>query len=295
MKEDQASSTAYTVLHGILHTIKNQKLSHLVDEETVTACTKILSSTSLGRKRLEELHNPVKSKLLPFLEWLLMPGVTLNYILRKKFIEEKVLEAIQNGTTQIINIGAGFDTLAWRLSLRFPSLTFIEIDHPATSQEKIKALHYTDSTSPNLHFVSADLSKVSLDDALQGCEGFDSKQKTLYISEGVLMYLDEKHVSELFDSLRNLTGKDSIFIFSCMEPHKSNKNNIRMLLHLYLKLKNECYLWYKQDTELPNFVKKHHYTLIEMANSEIYRKKYLPVDYNRTLHQGEYVVVTKVD
>ncbi|MBU1216720.1 class I SAM-dependent methyltransferase [bacterium] len=295
MKEDKASSTAYTVLHGILHTIKNPKLAHLVDEETVTACTKILSATPQGRKRLEELHSPLKSKLLPFLEWLLVPGITLNYILRKKFIEENVLQAIKNGTTQIINIGAGFDTLAWRLSLRFPSLVFIEIDHPATSREKTKALRGEDSASPNLHFVAADLSKVSLDAALQGCAAFDSKQKTLYISEGVLMYLDEIHVVGLFDSLRNLTGGESIFIFSCVEPNESDKNNICPLLHLYLKLKNERYLWYKRDTELTDFLKKYHYTLIETADSEIYRKKYLPVDYNGTLHQGEYVVVARVD
>ena len=295
MKEDKASSTAYTVVHGILHTARNPKLSYLIDKEALTAYTQILSATSQGRKRLVELYNPIKSRLLPLLEWLLVPGITLNYVLRKKFIEEKVIEAIHNGTTQIINIGAGFDTLAWRLSLGFPSLTFIEIDHPETSQEKIKALRDADSTSPNLYFVAADLSKVSLDDTLQGCAGFDSKHKTLYISEGVLMYLDEIHVSGLFDSLRNLTGEESIFIFSCMEPNESDKNNIRPLLHLYLKLKNESYLWYKRDTELASFIKKHNYTLIEMADSEIYRKKYLTVNYNGTLHQGEYVVVAKAD
>ncbi|XPV69839.1 MAG: class I SAM-dependent methyltransferase [Halarcobacter sp.] len=294
MKEDKASSTAYTVLHGILHTIKNPKLNHLVDKETSEACIKILSATSQGQKCLDELENPIKSKILPFLEWLLMPGITLNYILRKKFIEEKVLEAIENGITQVVNIGAGFDTLAWRLSKRFPSVNFIEIDHPATSKDKTKALNASDSILSNLHFIAADLSKVSLDDTLTECKGFDSKLKTLYISEGVLMYLDEIHVSGLFDSLRKLTGKDSIFIFSCMEPHESSKNNIRILLHLYLKLKNESYLWYKRDTQLPSFIKKHNYTLLEMADSEVYRKKYLPEDYNGTLHQGEYIVVTKV-
>lgn len=294
MKEDKASSTAYTVIHGILHTAKNPKLTHLVDEETLTACKKILSASSEGRKRLAELNNPVKNKLLPFLEWLLLPGITLNYVLRKKFIEEKVLEAIKNGVTQIINIGAGFDTLALRLSLRFPSITFIEIDHPATSQEKNKALNDTYFRMPNLHIVAADLSKVALEDTLNKYKGFNKTQKTLYISEGVLMYLDEIHVSELFNAIRNLTGNGSLFVFSCMEPDESDKNNIRSLLHIYLKLKNECYLWYKYDTELPSFIKKHNYALIEMVDSERYKEMYLPSDYDGTLHKGEYVVMAKV-
>ncbi len=295
MKEDKASSTAYTVLHGILHTANNPKLTNLVDKEIINACTKILSATSQGRKRLDELKSPIKRKLLPFLEWLLMPGITLNYILRKKFIEEKVLEAIENGTTQIINIGAGFDTLAWRLSKKYPTLNFIEIDHPATSKDKTKAIFNTDSISSNLHFIAADLSEISLDSVLQDSKEFDATQKTLYICEGVLMYLDEIHVSGLFDSLRNLTGKDTIFIFSCLEPPQSSKNNIRVLLYFYLKLKNERYLWYKKDTQLPDFIKKHNYKLLEMADSQIYREKYLPIDYDGTLHQGEYVVVVKVD
>ncbi len=293
MKEERASSTAYTVIHGILHTAKNPQLSHLVDEESIAACTKILSASAEGRRRLAELDSPVKSRLLPFLEWLLLPGITLNYVLRKRVIEEKVLAAIEEGCTQIVNIGAGFDTLAWRLSRRFASVTFIEIDHPATSREKTEALRSTDAPS-NLYFVEADLSKTSLEEALEGCDGFNAKRKTLYICEGVLMYLDEMHVSGVFESLKNLTGEGTIFVFTCMEANESEKNNVRTLLHLYLKLKNERYLWYIRDTELPRFIEKHGYALVEMADSETYRKRYLPKNYDGLLHRGEYVVVAKV-
>ena len=295
MKEDEASSTAYTVIHGILHTAKNPKLKHLVDTDTINTCTKILSASPQGRKCLGELHHPLKKKILPLLEWLLIPGITLNYVLRKRFIEEKVLEAIKNGTSQIINIGAGLDTLAWRLSALFPEVTFIEIDHPATSLEKTKALKTPDANLKNLHFIQADLSQVSLENTLQRCRNFDTEQQTLYISEGVLMYLDEIHVSRVFKSLRNLTGKGSLFIFSCMEPNKSDKNNIRPLLHLYLKLKNERYLWYKHDTKISFFLQKHHYTLMEMADSKVYKQKYLSDQYDHALHKGEYIVVAKAD
>ena len=294
MKKNTASSTAYTVVHGILHTKKNPQLSYLVTEDTLIACTKILFASTEGQKRLEELKNPFKSKLLPLLEWLLMPGITLNYVLRKKYIEEKVHEAIKNGITQIINIGAGFDTLAYRLSSLYPSINFIEIDHPATSTEKIKAFNEKDSIE-NLSFISADLSKVSLEKTLHNNAKFDNKHKTLYISEGVLMYLPKVAVTGLFDSLRRLTGKGSIFIFSCMEPKNSSKNNIRPLLYLYLKLKKEEYLWYISDTELASFINENNYSLLEIANSNTYREKYLNSNFTGTLHQGEYIVVTEVN
>jgi len=293
MKENTASSTAYTVVHGILHTKKNPQLSYLVEEDTKIACTNILSASKEGRKRLHKLTTPFGSKWLSFLEWLLMPGITLNYVLRKKFIEEKVLEAIGTGITQVINIGAGFDTLTLRLSSLYPNVNFIEIDHPATSGEKTKAFNKKNPVS-NLSFISADLSKVSLEETLNNNDKFDSKRKTLYISEGVLMYLPEVAVDGLFDSLRRLTGKGSTFIFSCMEPKHSIKNNIRPLLYLYLKLKKEEYLWYLSDTELPSFIKRNNYSLLEMADSQTYRKRYLDPTYTGTLHQGEYIVVTEV-
>lgn len=295
MKENEASSTAYTVLHGMLHTIKNPKLKYLLDDQTIKACNMILSSTEQGRKRLEELNSPIKSKILPFLEWLLLPGITLNYVLRKKYIEEKVIEGIKGGATQVINIGAGFDTLAWKLSGIFPNITFIEIDHPATSREKTQGIFSSSNRVSNLHFIEADLSKVSLENVLESYNEFDSSKKTLYISEGVLMYLDEIHVVGVLDSLRNLTGKNSTFIFSCMEPDESDKNNVRALLHFYLKLKNEKYLWYIRDKDLADFIKKHNYSFVEMADSEYYKKNYLPENYSGTVHQGEYIVVAKVD
>lgn len=294
MKKDTASSTAYTVLHGILHTKKNPQLSYLIEKDTVTACTKILFASKEGQKRLSELESPLKKNILPFLEQLLMPGITLNYVLRKKYIEENVHKAIKNGVTQIINIGAGFDTLAYRLSSIYPSINFIEIDHPATSNEKTKAFKENNSIE-NLSFISADLSKVSLEKTLQNNNKFNGNHKTLYISEGVLMYLPKEAVNGLFDSLRRLTGQGSIFIFSCMEPRESNKNNIKPLLYFYLKLKKEEYLWYIADTQLPSFVKENNYSLLEIADSQTYKERYLDTNYTGTLHQGEYIVVTEVN
>lgn len=295
MKKNKASSTAYTVVHGILHTAKNPKLGFLVSDEMVDACQKILSASTEGQKRLDELKSPTKSKMLPFLEWLLLPGATLNYVLRKKFIEEKTLEAIDAGAAQVVNIGAGFDTLAYRLSKKLPNVNFIEIDHPATSKEKTKALLKESKSMENLHFIAADLCKERLENILTGFKEFDSNRKTLYICEGVLMYLKVEHVTGLFEALKNLSGAGSVFVFSCMEPNESEKNNTRKLLQFYLGIKNELYNWYIRDNELPAFIKNHGYTLKELAGSETYKKTYLDKNHSSTLHKGEYVAVTEIN
>jgi len=295
MKEESPSSTAYTVIHGILHTARNPALRHLVDDEVIDACTMILSASEEGKKRLAQLDSPIRSRLLPFLEWLLLPGITLNYVLRKRFIEAKVNEAIDAGYTQVVNIGAGFDSLAWRLSRRFPSVNFIEIDHPATGKEKIKAFSSADSIPENLHFITADLSQKKLESVLDAGSGFDPGRKTIYIAEGVLMYLKEEHVTGLFKALKRLTGPGSRFVFSGMEPDESEKNNIRPLLHLYLRVKNERYNWYIRESGMPAFLAAQEYTQVEYADSESYRQDYLPPDYTGVLHRGEYVVLAEAD
>ncbi len=295
MKKESASSTAYTVLHGILHTSRRPELAFLVSDDVAASCEKILSALPEGRKRLAQLNSPLKSKILPFLEWLLIPGITLNYVLRKRFIEEQVCSAIDDGITQIVNIGAGFDTLAWRLSRRFSPVNFIEIDHPATSAEKRSAVAAVSESMPNLHFVAADLSHETIESALNSCAGFDSGRKTLYICEGVLMYLEEPRVIALFDAFRSLTGSGTLFIFSCMEPRRSVKHRPRPLLQLYLALKSERYRWYLGDTDLTAFLRVRNYTLKAVADSDYYRRTYLGTDYRGTLHRGEYVVTAEVD
>ncbi len=288
MKENSASTTAYTVLHGILHTAQNPRLAFLVDDEVVTACETLLAASPEGRQRLAQLRSPVKRHILPLMEWLLLPGITLNYVLRKKYIEDQVRDAIDGGVTQIVNIGAGFDTLAWRLSRRMPSVNFIEIDHPATSTEKQSAL--SADTVPNLHLLAADLSRERLESALGSYDGFDPARKTLYISEGVLMYLSEADVVAVFDSLRSLTGPGSLFVFSCLEPHDNAKNTIRPLLRLYLRVKGEQYNWYLKESALPDFLQRRNYELHEVVSGEDYRRRYFGREYEGKLLAGEYLV-----
>ena len=42
--------------------------------------------------------------------------------------DDRVLDAIEDGHTQIVNLGAGLDPLAARLHGDHPDLTFIELD-----------------------------------------------------------------------------------------------------------------------------------------------------------------------
>lgn len=164
----------------------------------------------------------------PLLEKLMMPGITLHYVLRKRCIEAYTLETVKEGGTQVVNLGAGFDTLAYRLSRHHPSVNFIETDHPATHKVKKQAIAGSGDDAPGSpRFLPIDFTTQTLEEGLSKFPGFFPDRPTLFIIEGVLMYLNEDNVIQLFESLKRITKGGLRVIFTFAEPHSRSKILLR--------------------------------------------------------------------
>src|SRR4029077_18565903 len=68
-------------------------------------------------------------------------GVRANVILRARYCEDQLHEAVRGGVDQYVIVGAGFDSFAWRRPSWARRLRVFEIDHPATQSVKIRQLH----------------------------------------------------------------------------------------------------------------------------------------------------------
>ncbi len=294
MKDNEASSTAFTVLHGLLYISKHPRHNYLVDEKVVEVGQKILSASEKGKKMLRQLDNPLTKIIVPIAEKMLLPGITLHYILRKRFIEEATRESIANGKTQVISLGAGFDTLAYRLHQEFPDVNFIEIDHPATNAMKSQALFGDGQIPENLNLLAVDFSKQNLLDALSEFSAFDSSRPTHFICEGVLMYLLVKDVTILLESLKKLTGSGTRFVFTALSPKDSPTNNTGPLLNVYLWFKKEPLKWAIEREDVSEFLTKHDFKTLETASTDTFRSRYLAKEHKDELHQGEYIVLSEI-
>ena len=293
MKDDQASLTALTVLQGILATAKNPEYQHLVSEEEKAFYIHILESSKAGQKKLRQLRSPLQHKILRLAESLLMPGISLHYILRKRFIEKEVRGAIKDGYNQIISLGAGFDSLCWRLSNEHTDLSFIEIDHPESSALKQEALKRFGDINNNISFLKVDFSERTLFDTLQHSPSFQSEKRTLFICEGVMMYLNSTDVSVLMESVSQLGGENSQFIFTAVEPLSSVNNNTGKLLKLVLHFMSEPLNWTIEATNTKYWVNQHHYNLAALATYETFKQQFLTPSDMTKLHRGEFVVVAQ--
>ncbi len=119
----------------------------------------------------------------------------LDYVsVRTRFFDDAVLDAIADGTGQIVILGAGYDARALRF--RSPGVRFFEVDHPATQADKRRLLSEIHAATDGLTFVAADFTQPGLAVALTDA-GFERDVRSMFVCEGVLRYLPEHWFCEL--------------------------------------------------------------------------------------------------
>jgi len=131
-----------------------------------------------------------------------------------------------------------------------------EVDHPATQRHKMHALPKIDDE--RLHFIAVDLNAACLDGEALIKNGFDPAQRTFWIAEGLLMYLEPDKVSSLMRTLKSLSASGSQFAFTFME--KQSDGRIRFhsqskLVDSWLRGRGEPFLWGTTRGELVDLVR----------------------------------------
>lgn len=141
-----------------------------------------------------------------------VPG-TIEFILsRERYIDDFLMSRMAKGLSQLVLLGAGFDTRAYRIP-GIERVKVFEVDHPATQSVKLKKLKKAGVVIPeNVTYVSIDFNIQRLEDRLAEC-GYDEKAQTLFIMQGVVMYLTEEGVDNTLSFIANHSGVGSSVIF----------------------------------------------------------------------------------
>ncbi len=131
-----------------------------------------------------------------------VPRTTRNgwwLVARTKIIDDAIAEAIAEGCDRVLNLAAGLDTRPYRLEL--PSdFTWVEADLPKLLAEKTQLL--ADQVPRcRLTRTAVDLADPQargafFDDALDGAK------KALVLTEGLLMYLEDRDVVALSEAIK---------------------------------------------------------------------------------------------
>lgn len=141
------------------------------------------------------------------------PGTFEGLGERKIFMNEQVLATLEAGGSQVLVVGAGFDTLCLRLAPLYPGVQFVEVDHPATGAAKARAVRELGQPG-NLSLIPADLGKIPLSQALSDCAAWNPDQRSAIVAEGLLYYLNRESVHSLFREAAKCCAPLSRFAFS---------------------------------------------------------------------------------
>jgi methyltransferase (TIGR00027 family) len=188
-------------------------------------------------------------------DWML-PCQFKAFAYRKAFCERQVRDGISAGAAQILVLGAGYDTLGWRLAPEFSGVNFFEIDHPATARLKAKGIDVLGQTD-NLFLIAEDLGKQKLVDILKTNESWDQNAQTVIIAEGLIMYLSHEAVRDLFYQCAVIAGAGSRIAFSYIPAGEDGRPDAGRWTGLMLwlqKVIGEPWLWSIRPEKLGRFL-----------------------------------------
>ena len=130
------------------------------------------------------------------------PGI----LSRTRFFDGQVLAAISAGIPQVVICGAGYDDRALRF--RSPGVRFFELDHPATQADKARRLAAIAADLRDVVLAPADFRDDDVA-AVLAAAGHDASLPTLFLCEGLLIYLDQAVILRLLAGLRSRAAEAS--------------------------------------------------------------------------------------
>lgn len=121
------------------------------------------------------------------------PGVRSSVVARTRWIDDVIADALKHDIQQLVILGAGFDSRAYRMSC-LRELDVFEVDHPDTQAAKQRVLTQVFSDLPgHVRFVAVDFTRDDLPTSMR-IAGYRESARTFILWEGVTNYLTDDAV-----------------------------------------------------------------------------------------------------
>jgi len=262
VRKDKPSKTAYKVALNVVALGAKPGMDRILPPGIVQATeTLLISSGAAGARIVLWSRSQRIVSLYEAFDWML-PGQFEAFAHRKAFCERQVKEGIGGGATQILVLGAGYDTMGWRLAPKFPGVNFFEIDRPATARLKAKGIEAMGQRD-NLCLIQEDLGEHKLADVLKANEAWEQSARTVIVAEGLVMYLRPEGVRDLFCQCAVIAGVGSRIAFTYIPTGADGRPDAGRWTGLMLwlqKVIGEPWTWSIRPEELGLFLEESGWT-----------------------------------
>jgi len=207
----------------------------------------------------------------------LTPGVYEYILARTAFFDDIFIDALNKKIPQIVLLGSGYDSRAYRFT-KFNSATkIIELDTATTQARKKKCLKKAQIDFPeHVTLATIDFNKESLKNVLESA-GYDSNEKTLFIWEGVSYYLKLESVDKTLELVSHASHHESAIAFDyTISVSENNINDYYGVKKFVQAMKkhhaNEELIFSINEGEIESFLEQRGLKTVEhLDNEEIER------------------------
>jgi len=263
VRKDKPSRTAYKVALNIVTLGAKPEMDRFLPPGIVQATEKLLvASGAAGARTVRWARSRRMVSVYEAFDWML-PGQFEAFAHRKAFCERQVRNGIGVGATQILVLGAGYDTMGWRLAPEVSEVNFYEIDHPATARLKAKGIDAL-GRRDNLFLIAEDLGKQKLSAVLKTNASWDQRARTVIVAEGLVMYLPPEAVRDLFCQCAAISGAGSRIAFSYIPTGADGRPDAGRWTGLMLwlqKVVGEPWTWSIRPEDLGVFLEETGWTI----------------------------------
>lgn len=141
------------------------------------------------------------------------PGLYEYVLARTVFFDSLFNDYLDESIPQIVLLGAGYDSRANRFEDNITSTRIFELDSDTTQNRKLQCMRKFRVKRPKqTAYVSIDFNKQLLKDVLERA-GYEPNKKTLFLWEGVCMYLEPESVDAVFEFITHSSHSESIVAF----------------------------------------------------------------------------------
>jgi methyltransferase (TIGR00027 family) len=207
--------------------------------------------------------------------------INTNYYVnaRTKHIDGLLHAAAADGATQVVNLGAGYDSRAYRFRDAMPGARFFEIDLPAMIKEKKRRLKVVLGQVPgDVAYVPIDFNTQTIPDQLAKA-GYDPDRKTFFIWEGVTMYISAQAVDGTLRFIATQSAPGSSVVFDYM-PLGAIKGDFKTYpdarrLSFWVAYRGEPFIFGIAEGESSAFVRERGLTVISDLTPKDLEQRYL--------------------
>ncbi|MFC2144237.1 SAM-dependent methyltransferase [Acidobacteriota bacterium] len=204
-----------------------------------------------------------------------VPGLWGGIMARKRYIDEIVTKAADGQVEAVVNLGAGFDTRAFRLQA-LAEVPAWEVDQPQNIEAKRRRLEHLFGEVPDhVTLVPIDFDHEDLPTVLAS-HHYKPEKKTFFIWEGVTQYVTESGIRATFDFLAKApSGSQLVFTYTPRDFIEGEVFYGQEYLYKKMLLKDKLWLFGLDPESIDEFLGEYGWRVVEHLGYDELDERYV--------------------